>query len=472
MAYRGGHYDFVIDSSFQPFTMSEMLAPLTLYKEAFEKAEDAYTDLKTKADVFKDLSASLPEDSKARKIYEGYANDLNAQAQDLAKNGLNMGNRRSLTSLKQRYSGEIGRLDRAKAAWDEAKKTRSALEASGKRRLYATNNFTIDDFLDGNTPNMYSVDPDVLYAKGAQRGKAISSRMYNTKEGGSAINGYFRNIMETTGMDPQRLNQWMQTQEFSDMVDMAMIEEGVAGNLTGMDYARAKQSYISGMFDGVVYQEKNNWQRDPDKLDPKERHGMAMDEARLAISKQELGLRQREYADRRRDQINSLLADGYILDKDGNILGWDPKKSLSVQKAAAVKAASSGGSGSGGSKKTTGKYTVLETPVKLSWKGNNPNDTNGEADDDMEVEAVKKDDLATFEGLPKTYDQLPTYVRNKVDAIIGDRGDGNYYTYYYRPFKRGGLWGALNDTEAEVMMVPTKLVTDDDTSEEMSFDSK
>ena len=310
MAYRSGHYDFVIDSSFQPFSMQEMLAPLTMYKEAFEKSEEAYADLKTKADVFKDLSESLPENSKAKQIYEGYANDLNSQAEDLARNGLNMGNRRALTSLKQRYSGEIGRLDRAKTALEEAKKTRSALEASGKRRLYATNNFTIDDFLDGNTPNMYSVDPDVLYAKGAQRGKSVSSRMSDIKEGGSMVNGYFRNVIQSQGMDPRSLSQWMQSDEFSKMVDLAMIEEGVAGNLKGMDYLRAKQAYISGIFDGVVYTEKNDLQRDYDKMTAHEKAELSMQQVRQNLAERQFALETQKYADER--------AGKYIIDPNTN----------------------------------------------------------------------------------------------------------------------------------------------------------
>ena len=70
-----GNYSYVIDSTFQPFSMQEMLVPFTAYKEAFEKTEEAYTDLSDKSDKFKYLSETLPEGSKARALYEGYAND-------------------------------------------------------------------------------------------------------------------------------------------------------------------------------------------------------------------------------------------------------------------------------------------------------------------------------------------------------------------------------------------------------------
>ena len=107
------NFSYVIDSTFSPFSMQEMLVPFTAYKDAFEKTEEAYNDLSEKSDKFKYLSETLPEGSKARQLYEGYANELSTQAEDLAHNGLTMGNRRALTSLKRRYQGEIGRLVKA-----------------------------------------------------------------------------------------------------------------------------------------------------------------------------------------------------------------------------------------------------------------------------------------------------------------------------------------------------------------------
>ena len=72
--YRRNNYDFVIDSSFQPFSMQEMLTPFMMYKDAYEKSEAAFEDLTSKADKFKYLSETLPEGSKSRQLYEGYAN--------------------------------------------------------------------------------------------------------------------------------------------------------------------------------------------------------------------------------------------------------------------------------------------------------------------------------------------------------------------------------------------------------------
>ena len=188
MAYRGGsQIDFTIDSSFQPFSMQEMLVPFTAYKDAFEKTEEAYLELSDKSDKFKYLSEQLPEGSKARQIYEGYANTLASQAEDLARNGLSMGNRRALTSLKRRYSGEIGRLDKAQTALEKEQALRREMGLKDSSMLYAANNFSIDDFLDGNTPNLYGISGTELYTRGAAAGKAASSRVFSAGEGGKTL---------------------------------------------------------------------------------------------------------------------------------------------------------------------------------------------------------------------------------------------------------------------------------------------
>ena len=151
-----GNYSYVIDNSFQPFSMQEMLVPFSAYKEAYEKSEEQYNELSEKADKFKYLSETLPEGSKARELYEGYANDLTKQAEDLAHNGLSMSNRRALTSMRRRYQGEIGRLLQADEAMREEKKLRRSLSAQDSSMLYATDNLNIDSFLDGETPNQRS----------------------------------------------------------------------------------------------------------------------------------------------------------------------------------------------------------------------------------------------------------------------------------------------------------------------------
>lgn len=274
----GSNYSFVIDSSFQPFTMQEMLVPFAMYKDAFEKSEEAYNDLKDKSDSFKYLADTLPEGSRARSIYEGYANDLNAQAQDLAQNGLNMSNRRALTGLKQRYRGEIGRLVKADEALKQERELRRKLGAQDSSILYADDNLSIDSFLDGANPNLYSISGNELYAKGAAAGKAASSRVYGSEDAGSTLGGYYRDYVQRMGYTPEQLAQFGEQiandfaakvsvlPELQQAANQILEANGVNENLSGRNLVKAQQQVIRGIIDGAVYTEQHNPTRDLGRL--------------------------------------------------------------------------------------------------------------------------------------------------------------------------------------------------------------
>ena len=86
-----------------------------------------------------------------------------------------------------------------------------------------------------------------------------------------------------------------------------------------------------------------------------------------------------------------------------------------------------------------------------SW--NNPNDTNGDADDDYNVEAVASDDTE-HPGVLYSYDRLPTYVKKAIAPLVGE-GRQHLYDYYFKSYE-GGFF---NDEEASVELVPRKIIT-------------
>ena len=277
------NYSFVIDSSFRPFSMQEMLTPYLSYKEAYEKDEAAYNDLTDKSDKFKYLSDTLPEGSKARAIYENYANELKTQADALSRNGLSMANRRALTNLKRRYAGEIGRLETASDALKEQEKLRLSMNAKDSSIIYKNDNLTIDDYLDGNKPDLYNISGNELYAKGAAASKAASSRIFSNSDAGSILSGYYRDYVERMGYTPEQLRmfgeQIMQDftsqanaiPELQQAANLILDSEGVTTNLSGDKLRQAQQQVIRGIIDGAVYKEDHKPVRDESKISEKER---------------------------------------------------------------------------------------------------------------------------------------------------------------------------------------------------------
>lgn len=440
MPYRRNNYDFVIDSSFQPFSMQELLTPMLMYKENFEKMESAYEDLSSKADKFKYLSETLPEGSKGRQIYEGYANELNQQAEDLAKNGLSMSNRRALTNLKRRYQGEIGRLDLADQALQEERKLRRQMSAKDSSMLYALDNLSIDSFLDGNTPNLYNISGTELYTRGAAAGKAASSRIYSAGDEGSTLGGYYRKWVERNGYSADSINAFRANAaaipELQQAADAILQERGVLENLSGSNLERARQSVLNGIIDGAVYQESVKPVRDEGVMSAAQRASNA------------LGWANHNESVRQHDMQIAMA--GYKKDENGNWT-YDPTRDVTLKKAQAVAAAK--GTGSRGGSSSTMKDTQTGGRVKFTWNGNNPADTNGDADDDYNVEAVASDD-SNHPGVLYSYDRLPTYVKKAIAPLVGD-GKQHLYDYYFQPFSDG----LFNDTEASVELVPRKIIT-------------
>lgn len=343
-------YSFVVSPSFNPFSMQEMLVPFSAYKDAFEKSEEQYDTLTQGADKFKYLSETLPEGSKARQIYEGYANDLRTQAEDLAHNGLTMGNRRALTSLKRRYQGEMGRILQADEAMREEKKLRQSLGAQDTSLLYANDNLNIDDFLDGNTPNLYRISGNELYTRGAAAGKAASSRIFSAGDAGSTLNGYYRDYVQKMGYSPETIRKFYEDMstipELQRAADAILEERGVNENLSGYNLRRARQSVINGMIDGAVYQENHSPQRDLGVLD--------------AATSEQLGL--------------SAASQG--MEKVNGRWQYNPKLDPQYQKAVAVAQLKQSAGGSGSSGEGSQKYAGYDKLTYISDGGKGSKNTD------------------------------------------------------------------------------------------------
>lgn len=370
------NYDFVVNSHFNPFSLQEMLTPFAAYKEEFDKTEEAYDKL-ADANNFEYLSKTLPEGSKAREIYEGYANDLNAQAQDFAQNGLTMGNRGALTTLKRRYKGEIGRLIKADEAMKEEKKLRQTLNAQDSSRLYAEDNLSIDNFLDGSNPNLYSISGKEIYARGAAAGKAASSRVFNFGEGEMTLGGYYRDLVSKNGLSPEVLNKFMQDMnsipELKASFDNYMVSSGIEGNLKGVNKERAAKEYLSGVLDGAMYQVNHSPQRDLGKID-------AATQAQMDLTKETRDI--------------ELKKQGYSYDSKTGDLNYNVENDKDLERTLKIydkklEALGKGKNGSGGSssKETKIKEKVMigansgkrykseKTSVKKPGVGENLNNT-------------------------------------------------------------------------------------------------
>ena len=111
-----GNY-ITIGSKFKPFSYAEMIQPVAMATEAHQQVEEQYANLSTQASQWEE-KANEQTDPHAYKMYKTYANDLNNQANILAKEGLTPISRKSMFSMRDRYAKEILPINEA---WEKRK---------------------------------------------------------------------------------------------------------------------------------------------------------------------------------------------------------------------------------------------------------------------------------------------------------------------------------------------------------------
>lgn len=444
MPYSRNNYSFVIDSSFRPYTQEEILRPLIDYKNAYDKAEAAYTEYGDKLDKYRDFAMQNP-DTEAAQIYNNYANDYNTAFNTFLERGL-PGSRRSLLQLKKRYQGEIGILDNADKALQEELKLRRELSAKDPSLLFAEKDLNLNSFLHNKRPNLYSISAEDLRKEGSTYAQAASSRIYSDSRI-QDVNKYFQDIIQTQGIRPEILNAWREQlvsiPAFDRAVDDILTARGVTKNLTGDDYETARQSVINGIMEGSVYKEARNTERNPDVPDWAQRDASNRAWANYNMQRALNGL----IPDK-----NSPTGMRYSFEDDvknqRQMQLLEKKKELGI----GVGKNSSGKSGGSGRSASTSKASQMKKGVRISWEGNDPSGEGykGKAT----IEDIASDDNKHV-GTYLSYEELPQYAKDIVDRAIKD-GRPDLYDYYFQPYESN--W--INDTEAQLEIVPRGVVTD------------
>lgn len=104
-----GRY-ITLNSVFKPFSFEDYIKPYQIYGEAYKEMENQYTDLSDKATILENLANSTQDQVEYQK-YKSWSDDLKAQADQLATQGLSPSLRRSLMTTRNRYKNEISPIE-------------------------------------------------------------------------------------------------------------------------------------------------------------------------------------------------------------------------------------------------------------------------------------------------------------------------------------------------------------------------
>ena len=263
------NYSLVINSQFKPFSYQEMLAPTLMATQAHQELENQYGELATKASVWEEM-ANEQTDPYAYKMYKTYANDLEEQAGQLAREGLNAASRRGMLNMRARYSKEITPIEQAYTARQkQAEQQQQALLQDPtlllSRRASTT---SLDDYIRNPQLAYEAYSGKLITAQAASAASALAKEMQEKPRKWRSIlgNSYYETMMQK-GFSSQAVLQAIQDNpnaapQLTRIIEDAINSSGVRDWGDQATIARAIDYAKQGLWSAVgetQYQTLDNW---------------------------------------------------------------------------------------------------------------------------------------------------------------------------------------------------------------------
>lgn len=311
-----------LDTKFNPFTYDEMVKPLLYYKQAYDEADAAYSDLVAQTEEWKDI-ANRENSPEAFEMYQRYSNDLSRAVDDFSQ-GMNARTRKTLLGLKRRYAQDITPIAKASEAMNAANELRVK---AGPDAIFEVSEYnSLDQFLHGKKANNKYQSREALTKKTAAITEAAMASALKDPEFKKAMGDQFWMITQHTGGSYEDLTEAMKLGMMDNPIAQnrfSQIRQEVAKNAGIHDYDAAGQRAIMEAIDTGLYagldKPVRSFQANADHITPAQRHSMAMQSAQLALS---------------------AASSGMVKDAKGNWV-YDPSKDPAVWRASAKSSSNS-----------------------------------------------------------------------------------------------------------------------------------
>ena len=263
------NFSLVVNSKFNPFSFERYIQPYQIYGQAYREVEDTLGELDTKASVWEEM-ANEQTDPYAYKMYKTYANDLEEQAGQLAREGLNAASRRDMLNMRTRYSKEITPIEQAYATRQkQAEQQQQALLQDPtlmlSRRAATT---SLDDYIRNPQLAYESYSGKLITAQAATAAAALSKQMRENPRKWRSIlhDSYYETLMQK-GFRVEDVLKAVQdnpeaAQELTRIIEDAVNSSGVRNWGDQATIARAIDYAKQGLWSAVgetQYQVLDNW---------------------------------------------------------------------------------------------------------------------------------------------------------------------------------------------------------------------
>ena len=321
------NFSLVVNSKFNPFSFERYIQPYQIYGQAYREVENTLGELDTKASVWEEM-ANEQTDPYAYKMYKTYANDLEKQAGQLAREGLNATSRRDMLNMRARYSKEITPIEQAYTARQkQAEQQQQALLQDPTLMLSRRASTTsLDDYIRNPQLAYEAYSGKLITAQAASAASALAKEMQEKPRKWRSIlgNSYYETMMQK-GFSSQAVLQAIQDNpdaapQLTRIVEDAVNSSGVRNWGDQATIERAIDYAKQGLWSAVgetQYQTLDNWRAKMAEQEAMQKRA----EKRAAAAKEAeenkyrvnpLPLRSEQEIDTKNKKIDNYISNGYL----------------------------------------------------------------------------------------------------------------------------------------------------------------
>lgn len=282
---------FVSGARFRPFSYQDIVAPLQQATEQHIQVEDAYGELGTQANLMASI-ANEQANPKAYQMYKSYADELAAQAENLAKNGLTPDSRNSLAKMRKRYASDITPIERASTKREQLTKEQREAMLKDPSLMFDTDYRmkNIDYMLDNPNATYEAISGNELTKRASQMASNFAKTIQNNPEYESILGGQYIQQMQQMGYTPDQimstiLNDPNAPKELKQIADTVYKQAGLDKYDSDIQN-RGRQFINAGLYDAIGTQRFDNM-NNKGYMTAGEQARLSMERERLEMAKEQ-----------------------------------------------------------------------------------------------------------------------------------------------------------------------------------------
>lgn len=277
------------NAKFDPFTFQDLAAPYLLVDKAAGEVEEALDSTLSKSNLMRKYAEEEPN-AEYSKAYKAYADNLEHQAEQFSKYGLSAGLRDSIRMARNNYGKVVTPIELAAA------KREKIYEKRDPNAIYKNRTLSLSDIINETYDNSSITEKDIANNMAVSYNPVFRTAYSKAIQSGMNVDqAILKAQQESTGVLLDEMNRI----------------KSMGYNIQDPKIQRAFNLGINATTSDILKEEMMTWKDIQDMKDKQAARALAWAKHREDIANNEFN---------RRYKLAQLAAQGYTIDRDGNIV--------------------------------------------------------------------------------------------------------------------------------------------------------